>query len=321
MIHLLGHNPIVMNLSKTLSDWKVPFKVYSNTEIDIAEGCFVKIENPDTLIELLDADKEKKLILSAGAPWILNQSFLMKFEPEGIMNIHGTPLPQDRGGTLASWLILNKKRLGNAIIHKMTVNPDDGPILVSDEFIYPLHCQFPKDYIEVYNHHQELLATKLCKLWVENSIDLLKTSMQPEYLSTYWPRLNTDINATINWDWDGEHIELFIRAFDEPYKGAKTTWRGKKVHIKKAFFQRDNQFHPFQYGLIFRTRKTNNLHYLGVAVNGGSIYLEICNDEDGSSLLDKIKVGDRFISTAEEINLSKHRTVKTAKGFDRQKDG
>lgn len=320
MVHLLGHNQIVINLAKTLFERQIPFKVYSVIDTEIAGNNFVKVNDTNELKELLQADNSKRLIISAGAPWVLNSDFLNSFEPEGVLNIHGTALPTDRGGTVVSWLILNKKRLGNAVVHKMTALPDEGPIVSSIEFIYPSKCQLPRDYIAFYNEYQEKLVTTLCVQWYGGLLDLSKTSEQPHYLSTYWPRLKAEQNAWINWNWSGEEIELFIRAFDDPYAGALSTWRGKKVFLKKSFFQKDNHYHPYQYGLIFRVRKTMDVNYLAISVNGGSLYVEECEDEFGNSMFNFIKEGDRFQTSEDQIFLSQKRTLKTKLGFRSQTD-
>jgi methionyl-tRNA formyltransferase len=320
MIHLLGHNQIVINLAKTLFERKIPFKVYSKIETNIAGNNFVKVNETIELKKLLQSDTNKRLIISAGAPWILNDDFLNAFEPEGVLNIHGTALPTDRGGTVVSWLILNKKRLGNAVVHKMSASPDAGPIVSSLEFIYPINCLLPKDYLLVYNEYQEKLVTTLCLQWNEGLIDISKNSEQPHYLSTYWPRLKADQNAWINWSWDGNNIELFVRAFDEPYSGALTTWRGKQIHLKKCFFQHDAHFHPFQFGLVYRVRKTDEVYYLAIAVEGGTLYCEDCKDENGNSLMNKIKEGDRFQTTDSKLFEAQKRTVKIKQGLGVQSD-
>lgn len=320
MIHLLGNNQIVINLTNILFERQIPFKVYSTIETEIIGNNFIKVDNTVELKKLILADTNKRLIISAGAPWIFNDEFLSAFDPIGIFNIHGTPLPQDKGGTIVSWLILNKKRLGNSIIHKIVREPDAGPVLMSKEFIYPASCHFPFDYLIEYNKQQEILVTELCLEWIKGNIDLSKTSEQPHYLSTYWPRLKTNLNAWINWSWTGNDIELFVRAFDEPYLGALTTWRGNQVHLKKCFFQQDTHFHPFQFGLIFRVRKTDDLHYLAIAVEGGTLYCEDCKDENGNSLMNKIKEGDRFQTKENKLFEAQKRTVKTNQGLSVQSD-
>ena len=45
---------------------------------------------------------------------------------------------------------------------------------------------------------------------------------QDESISTYFPRLSSDVHFWINWSWSCEDLVSFIRAFGEPYDGAKT---------------------------------------------------------------------------------------------------
>ena len=222
MIHILGHNEIVTNLGEFLKSKEINFRVYSNINIPNLGSNFSLVNNVAYLKELLLKDVKNDLILSAGAPWILNDEFLRSFEPNGIFNIHGTLLPINRGGTVVSWFILNRTRLGNALIHKMVSSPDAGPILIYDEFIYREKCYYPKDYLEVYNIEQLKIAKKLCLLFTNNKINLSNTAEQPHYLSSYWPRLKSTLNGWIDWSLRGEDIELFIRAFDDPYNGAQT---------------------------------------------------------------------------------------------------
>jgi methionyl-tRNA formyltransferase len=320
MIQLIGHNEIVVNLSKTLRENDIPFKVYSNKDMP---EIGVEYANVPTLVDLKDKLLQyanTTLILSAGAPWIFHTEFLASFDPIGIFNIHGTPLPHDRGGTIVSWLILNKKRIGNAIIHKIVKDPDAGPILMNREFIYPIHCQLPADYLNEYNRQQEITATDLCLQWSKGEVDLRNVSHQPHYLATYWPRLQASLNAWIDWSWAGEDIALFIRAFDEPYAGAKTLWRGKTLNIKSAFFQTDSNFHPFQWGLVYRYSHMGDSTYYAIAVQGGSLYIEVCVDENAMSMMGSIKEGDRFYTTDEKLTIAKRRTIKTKNGFASQDD-
>jgi methionyl-tRNA formyltransferase len=320
MIHILGHNEIVVNLGEYLKLKKINFRVYSNINVPKLGSNFLLINNLSNLKDHLLENVKNDLILSAGSPWILNEKFLKQFEPNGIFNIHGTMLPNDRGGTIVSWLILNRKRLGNALVHKMVSSPDAGPILMYNEFIYPEKCYYPKDYLEVYNLEQLKIAKKLCLLHINNQINLTKINEQPHYLSSYWPRLKSTLNGWIDWNLKGENIELFIRAFDDPYKGAQTVWRGKTIFLKKCFFQKDNNFHPYQYGIIYRICQTKNIKYLAIAVKGGTIYVQCCTNEDGETLFNSINEGDRFVSSDECLTQSKKRTVKTKLGLNSQED-
>lgn len=320
MIQLIGHNAIIGGIAQKLIEQEIPFKVFSIKTPEDLETHTTIVENTEALKNVLLASKTTTLRLSAGAPWLFKASWLAHFEPTGIFNIHGTALPQDRGGTVASWLILNQKRLGHAVIHKIVPTPDAGPVLFSEEFIYPMQCQLPKDYIEVYNQNQIRAGVNCCLEWLAGTLDLTKVSVQPAYLSTYWPRLHTQTNGWIDWNWPGEAIATFIRAFDDPYDGAMTDWRGVHLHLKKAFFQPDLQTHPFQWGTVFRVRQTDNARYTAVAVQGGSLYIEEIIDEGGNDKLAVIRAGDRFYTTPDQLAIAQRRTMRGKGGLYPQKN-
>ena len=71
--------------------------------------------------------------------------------------------------------------------------------------------------------------------------------------SFYWPRLNSDTDGLINWNWHADEIVNFIKAFSKPYNGAFTFLKGKKIRLFNAEkIKLKEKFHPFQNGIIFR---------------------------------------------------------------------
>ena len=89
--------------------------------------------------------------------------------------------------------------------------------------------------------------------------------------SYYWPRLNSDKDGLINWDWTAKEVVDFIRAFSKPYNGSFSFLNKKKIRIFDAIFVKSKvKFHPFQNGLIFRFHKNyfyiaNREHYIKIS--------------------------------------------------------
>jgi methionyl-tRNA formyltransferase len=139
-----------------------------------------------------------------------------------------------------------------------------------------------------------------------------ETTSQQEIFSTYWPRLNTFLQAWIDWRWDADQIERFICAFDDPYSGAQTMWRGNKVGLKKAVSHyEDGLFHPFQAGIVYR----KNANWLCIATNRGSIVAEKAIDQNGSSMMDQIKVGDYLYTLEDALSSRSDRVTYTPNGL------
>jgi len=258
---------------------------------------------------------KRPLCFSIGAPWIFKASFLQQLGHD-IYNLHGTHLPKNRGGTLFSWLILTGQRTGMCLLHKLTPGIDEGPIVAWEEFLYPPTCRKPVDFIAEY-HDQNVsflrqFITRFAKEGIsENALG------QPPYLASYFPRLLSSVNGWMDWSWNVAELERFVCAFDEPYGGVRTCWRGKIVVIKDTWAQSmDGYTHPFQAGLVYR----HNKKWLHVAAKGGELLICSIRDEDGNDLLSQIKPGDRLYTTPQDIASSKNRVIKTAQGLTVQPD-
>lgn len=257
--------------------------------------------------EVLQADPATALFISAGSPWIFNKDILAKFNNR-VINLHGTRLPKDRGGTLFSWQILTGQKTGMCLLHQMTPGIDDGPVLTYEEFIYPSYCRLPKDYVVEYEQRN----TDFIINFVANYNGQLNPQIQPEYLSSYWPRLRADVHGWINWDWDFVEIERQICAFDDPYGGARCRFHNKTVIVRNAWGQStDGYTHPFQHGLVYR----NNGKWIAVAAKGGELLICSVKDEEGNEILPFIKPGDRLFTHPDDLMQTKNRVVKSAKGL------
>ena len=226
--------------------------------------------------------------LSFGAAWIFRKEFIDRFDGK-LLNLHGARLPQDRGAGGFSWQILRDNRLGGCLIHQVDPGVDTGPIVKYREFLYPTWCRIPRDYQQVYIQENRKFLKEFFKE-VKDETEF-KCIEQLEYLSTYWPRLSTERHGCLDWSWNLRQIERFICAFDDPYKGASTFINGKRVFLKSCFVDfSGGGFHPFQRGMVYR----KSAGVLFVATEGGTLVIGSVTDESGVSIVNEVKVGDRF---------------------------
>ncbi len=261
----------------------------------------------------LIGDMGATFALSIGAAWIFRPDKIDQWFGGKLFNLHGTRLPQNRGGGGYSWQILMGNRFGFCQLHQVDAGTDTGPIVASEEFIFPHSCRVPKDYADYATERNlrfmgDLLAS------IRGAARDFTPCPQAEYLSTYWPRLHTPTQAWIDWRWSAPNIERFICAFDEPYDGAQTSWRGRTVRLKQAFANaEDGMFHPFQAGLVYR----NNGRWLCIACEGGSVVVERIEGEGGESLMSSVRVGDAFATPPEQLLKRTHRVQFGALGLKR----
>ncbi|MBI4657242.1 MAG: hypothetical protein HY735_00075 [Verrucomicrobia bacterium] len=246
---------------------------------------------------------DRTLGISFGAAWIFEKEFIDRFEGR-LLNSHGSRLPQDRGGGGFSWRILRGDRQGFSLIHQVAPGIDTGTIVAYNEYLFPHHCRIPVDYQNYsLKMNLELLDMFLEKLRARSEFECVG---QPEYLSTYWPRLSTDLHGYIDWGWSATEIEQFVCAFDDPYRGASSFVNGTKVRLKKCLMgTSDGTFHPFQYGIIFRA-SGSAIH---VAAKGGSLIFTNVTAEDGTDMMGRLGPGDRFYTDREHLDEAKRRRV------------
>ena len=317
-IILLGYNHIIESVAKHFLEQKIDVKIITNQnqgknaldlfKVGITHLCKSKTE----LLELLKSFKlaDNDISISVGCPWILNSEHIRALK-NNAYNLHGTQLPKYRGGTIYTWQILTRNRIGMCLLHKLEVGIDSGHIVDYEEFIYPPNCHKPVDYIQ-YHNQKNICFTKnaLDKLLQANN--QLVEIQQPEYLSSYWPRLRADVHGWIDWSWDVYELERFICAFDDPYAGARCKLNGEIVILKDTYAQAtDGYTHPFQNGLIYR----NNGKWINVAVNGGELLICSITDKDCNNIIQEVKEGDRFFSTPEDLLATRKRVIKTKKGL------
>lgn len=250
--------------------------------------------------------------LSFGAPWIFSRDFIDRFSGQ-LVNFHGSRLPQNRGGGGFSWRIMRGDREGAALIHQVDEGVDTGNIILVETYTFPRSCRIPLDYTVYFLEKYSVLLDYFFDK-IQKRQDFSVTE-QDEAVSTYWPRLNTDIHGFIDWRWRLSEIERFICAFDDPYAGAISFLNGKKVRIKKVHADsKDGSFHPFQSGIIYRidTRK------IFVAAQEGSLVIEHVLDDAGNDIISSLRVGDRF-SVPENLleEARQFRAVYAPKGLKR----
>ena len=282
-------------LEEYLSHSKVEFTVSANVNTDA--GVTGKI-TPQTLG------------VSIGAAWIFNPDFIGRFQGR-LVNVHGTRLPQDRGGGGFSWRIMRDDRLGFSTIHQIDPGVDTGDIVAYDEYFFPHSCRVPADFRRhSLDKNLALLDRFTSDVVAEQGF---RTLSQTEYLSTYWPRLSTDVHGFIDWSWSLRDIERFICAFDAPYPGAITFVNDARVRLRKCLSTTsDGMFHPFQKGIVYKI--TGGA--LFIAAESGSLIVSSVTDDDGVSVLEKLSVGDRLYTPGRQLeDARRYRAVYTPAGL------
>lgn len=254
--------------------------------------------------------KDKKTVfVSFSSPWIFKNKDIKEIFKNKLINSHGSRLPQNRGGGGFSWRILCQNKLGYCALHHVDSKVDTGKILLIEEFTFPYKLCRPHEYISFQNEQEKIFLNKFLKKIQRKEI--FKTIDQPEYLSSYFPRLSTDDNGWIDWSYKINDLFNFICAFDEPFDGASTYYKNQIVKIKNVNLTKSDQpFHPFQYGLIYRKTEKFAL----VACKEGSLIVSKIFNTKGKNIFNNLKVGDRFFTPLIKLDSAKKRFYFNSKG-------
>lgn len=316
-IVFLGGGMLVIELIKKIGIPSILFSSKRHLEEKYGNKTFKEhlIQNNIEFHESENINSDKKLKekvnkwslgISISAAWIIKKETIDLFQGK-LINTHGSNLPTNRGGGGMSWRIMQRNKVGAAACHLVSEGIDDGLIISKKTFIYSNSCKVSKDFDDE-NHlrTKEMFLEILEKIKNKENFEVIS---QQEEFSSYFPRLNTNIQAYINWSWCVEDIVAFIDAFDEPYNGSISFIGDKKARLKgaQAYYQ-DGSFHPFQTGIIYRI---NSLGYF-IATKSGTLIIQKIEIEGGY----QISVGDRLFTPQVFLESAmQERVVYTAKGL------
>ena len=257
------------------------------------------------------AESFDSFFFSIGAAWIFEPSTIEELFHNRILNYHGTRLPNNRGGGGFSWQIMMGNRFGFSLLHKIDSGIDTGPIVAYEEFVYPGNIRTPIEFESVYVENSlKFLKDLITRAFAEEIT--LSEIKQSEYFSSYWPRLNSELNGWIDWTLPAKDLESFICAFDEPYKGAHTMLNGKIVYLKAVCLSpQDGDFHPYQRGIVYRISKS----WICVAISGSTLIIQKLTNEEGVDCLKSVRVGDRFTTPGGNLDKGMSRVLYTPTGM------
>lgn len=175
--------------------------------------------------------KNKRPDFGLAAGWYkkIPQSIL-NIPPKGLAGIHGSLLPQYRGGAPLVWAMIQGEESTGVSLFYFTEGIDEGDIIAQRSFKI-----YDNDYIhDVYNRMErysfEMLKEELPKI-ADGKMNAWKQNFSGQ--TKVWPMRNPD-DGLINWSQSAEQIYNFIRAQSKPYPGAFTYINNRKVYIWRS---------------------------------------------------------------------------------------
>jgi len=260
----------------------------------------------DSLIKKL-LERGGNMVFSHACRSIIKKKFLKSFD-NLVFNIHPSFLPQERGAATYSWRILNGQNFVAATIHQMDEGIDSGPILFQKKIMMKKKKMIPLDYDVYTSDVYKIVFKQFLKLFDSKKNIVLKK--QNEKHSSYLPRLYTEVNGAIDFNWKNTDIEKFVRAFSYPYTGAFTFVKEKRVSILECDIEKsDIKFHPYVSG---RVNKIFSDGTIRVITTGG--YIKIKKIMYKNKILEPnelIKINDVLYTPKAILDTSRQKTFHT----------
>mgnify|MGYP001276355344 CR=1 FL=1 len=262
---------------------------------------FTKLDNKFVNYIKKVVDVNKTLFISIKSRWIFKKKIIKDLFKNNLVNYHPSRLPYYRGGATASWRIMNGDRIDCQLFHVVSEKVDEGPIIYHQKSVLPKDCKTPID-LENYSNIEMI---KLYKNFIKNVKQKKKFLLmrQQLYLGQRYPRLNAKLNGWIDWSIESLYLSKFIDAFDEPYIGACTMYKSKKVFIKDAYLHGGEiSKHNYLSGIVSR----HEGEWIIVCTSDqNSIIIKKVLNSSGKNIINQVKEGDRFYTPHSKIVKSK----------------
>jgi methionyl-tRNA formyltransferase len=245
---LMGANRLAVEVLTDLLEWNIEIKaVVPNTSdngIDSWSPSLKKFANENNLkvyetdnpnsIESLDYFRglDCDIIISAHYDKILKTK-LLDLPKIGAINFHFSPLPKYRGCYPIHWAIIEGGTAG-VTMHWIDKGIDTGNIISKKT----IPIGFSKTCKEIYEtattYGRDIFKNFMPRIFNGEKIYHLQEDSESSYFHREEP-----YQRIIDWEWDSEKIERFVRAFTfPPLMGARTYYNNHEIEILYPIFCR-----------------------------------------------------------------------------------
>lgn len=191
------------------------------------------------------------------------------------INFHGSLLPKYRGRTPHVWAIINNEKVTGVTAHIINQGCDTGDIVLQ-EIIKIEDEDTGNDILQKYIDIYPLMLDKVLFAIGQNNLQRIP---QNNVEATYFDK-RTPEDGEINWNWQKDRINNWVRAQSYPYPGAFTFYKGKKVIIDKLKLSPMGYNNSDANGLVLNSN--NNL--ITVKTQNGAIELSVIRNIDSIEL-------------------------------------
>ena len=184
------------------------------------------INDPDVVMQMQALEPD--YIFVVGWSQIVKRAVL-DLPTQACIGFHPALLPQNRGRAVLPWTILQGLRRSGATLFYLDEGVDSGDILIQKAFAVE-----PDETARTF--YNKVIA--MLREMIREALPLLEDGNPPRHpqdhsKATYCAK-RTPADGLIDWQWPADQIWTLIRAVGEPYPGAFTFHRGRKLIVWEA---------------------------------------------------------------------------------------
>ncbi|CAN5395117.1 formyltransferase family protein [soil metagenome] len=195
--------------------------------------------NDDKVIEQIRSIGKIDIAVSINYSGIISKRIMDLFDL-GILNAHGGDLPRYRGNACQAWAIINKENRLGLCVHKMVGDELDSGDIISREYKdISITTRIGEAYEWMETRIPELMLSAIEELKKNKNFKIESQSRDPNNILRCYPRNPED--GKIDWNSSIEDILRLINASSEPFSGAYSTYKDKKVIIWRAELYEDKE--------------------------------------------------------------------------------
>ncbi|MGK8485811.1 methionyl-tRNA formyltransferase [Nocardia asiatica] len=178
-------------------------------------------------IDLVKRAEPDVIVVNSWYTWMPAE--LYDLPPHGTLNLHDSLLPKFTGFSPVLWALISGAAETGLTVHRMDEGLDTGDILVQRSI--PIG---PTDTgTELVLRGMELIPDALGEALAALDSGTAVWRPQNKAERTYFHK-RSERDSRIDWTWQAEDLERFVRALSAPYPRAFTHYRGERVEVLAA---------------------------------------------------------------------------------------
>ncbi|MBF6204451.1 methionyl-tRNA formyltransferase [Streptomyces gardneri] len=178
-------------------------------------------------IDLVKRVEPDVIVVNSWYTWMPAE--LYNLPPHGTLNLHDSLLPKFTGFSPVLWALISGASETGLTVHRMDEGLDTGDILVQRSI--PIG---PTDTgTELVMRGMELIPGALGEALAALDSGTAVWRPQNKAERTYFHK-RSERDSRIDWTWQAEDLERFVRALSAPYPRPFTHYRGERIEVLAA---------------------------------------------------------------------------------------